>query len=193
LVLKDNRYIIKAGKPAFILSNLINLKNIMAQFKEQRVGMLVDIQNLYYSAKVLYKKKVNFGQLLKAGAGERKLIRAIAYGIKTLEGQEEKFFDALAKQGFEVKTKDLQIFPGGAKKGDWDVGIAVDAIKMSKSLDAIILVSGDGDYIPVVEYIQNTTGCRVEVMAFNESASAKLIEKVDDFIDISENKKKFLI
>jgi uncharacterized LabA/DUF88 family protein len=64
---------------------------------------------------------------------------------------------------------------------------------MSKSLDAIILVSGDGDYIPVVEYIQNTTGCRVEVMAFNESASAKLIEKVDDFIDISENKKKFLI
>jgi uncharacterized LabA/DUF88 family protein len=165
----------------------------MAQFKEQRVGMLVDIQNLYYSAKVLYKKKVNFGQLLKAGAGERKLIRAIAYGIKTLEGQEEKFFDALAKQGFEVKTKDLQIFPGGAKKGDWDVGIAVDAIKMSKSLDAIILVSGDGDYIPVVEYIQNTTGCRVEVMAFHESASAKLIEKVDDFIDISENKKKFLI
>lgn len=165
----------------------------MAQFKEQRVGMLVDIQNLYYSAKVLYKKKVNFGQLLKAGAGERKLIRAIAYGIKTMEGQEEKFFEALVKQGFEVKTKDLQIFPGGAKKGDWDVGIAVDAIKMSKSLDAIILVSGDGDYIPVVEYIQNTTGCRVEVMAFNESASGKLLEKVDDFIDISENKKKFLI
>ena len=165
----------------------------MAQFKEQRVGVLVDIQNLYYSARVLYKKKVNFGQLLKIGVGERKLIRAIAYGIKTMEGQEEKFFDALTKQGFEVKTKDLQIFPGGAKKGDWDVGIAVDAIKLSKSLDAIILVSGDGDYIPVVEYIQNTTGCRVEVMAFNESASAKLIEKVDDFIDISENKKKFLI
>jgi len=165
----------------------------MAQFKEQRVGVLVDIQNLYYSARVLYKKKVNFGQLLKLGVGERKLIRAIAYGIKTLEGQEEKFFEALAKQGFEVKTKDLQIFPGGAKKGDWDVGIAVDAIKMSKSLDAIILVSGDGDYIPVVEYIQNTTGCRVEVMAFHESASGKLLEKVDGFIDISENKKKFLI
>lgn len=165
----------------------------MSQFKEQRVGVLVDIQNLYYSARVLYKKKVNFGQLLKLGVGERKLIRAIAYGIKTLEGQEEKFFEALEKQGFEVKTKDLQIFPGGAKKGDWDVGIAVDAIKLSKSLDAIILVSGDGDYIPVVEYVQNTTGCRVEVMAFRESASTKLLEKADGFIDISENKRKFLI
>jgi len=99
----------------------------------------------------------------------------------------------MEKQGFEVKTKDLQIFPGGAKKGDWDVGIAVDAIKMAKSLDVIILVSGDGDYIPVVEYVQNTTGCRVEVIAFKESTSSKLIEKVDAFTNISENKKKFLI
>lgn len=165
----------------------------MSIYKEQRVGVLVDIQNLYYSAKVLYQKKVNFGQLLKDGVGDRKLIRAIAYGIATLEKQEEKFFEALEKQGFEVKTKDLQIFPGGAKKGDWDVGIAVDAIKLSQSLDVIILVSGDGDYIPVVEYIQNTTGARVEVMAFLESASGKLIEAADKFTNISENKKKFLI
>ena len=143
--------------------------------------------------KVLYKKKVNFGRILKEAVGDRKLIRAIAYGIKTVEGQEEKFFEALEKQGFEVKTKDLQIFPGGAKKGDWDVGIAVDAIKMSKSLDVIVLVSGDGDYIPVVEYIQNTTGCRVEVIAFLESTSNKLVEEVDKFTNISENKKKFFI
>lgn len=165
----------------------------MSIYKEQRVGVLVDVQNMYYSAKVLYKKKANFGALLKEVVGDRKLIRAIAYGIKTLEGQEEKFFEALEKQGFEVKTKDLQIFPGGAKKGDWDVGIAVDAIKMSKSLDAIVLMSGDGDYIPVVEYIQNTTGCRVEACAFLESTSNKLVEKVDAFTNISENKKKFLI
>src|SRR5512145_1285113 len=113
----------------------------MAKFKEQRVGVLVDIQNLYYSARVLFQKKVNFKNVLIDGVAGRKLVRAIAYGIKTVEGQEEKFFDALEKQGFEVKTKDLQIFAGGQKKGDWDVGIAVDAIKMAKSLDAIILVS----------------------------------------------------
>ncbi|MDQ1283798.1 MAG: hypothetical protein QG620_146 [Patescibacteria group bacterium] len=165
----------------------------MSIYKEQRVGVLVDIQNLYYSAKVIHQKKVNFGAVLKAAVGDRKLIRAIAYGIKTMEGLEEKFFEALEKQGFEVKTKDLQIFPGGAKKGDWDVGIAVDAIKMSKSLDAIVLISGDGDYIPLVKYIQSTTGCRVEGAAFKESTSGKLVEELDDFINISENKKKFLI
>jgi len=165
----------------------------MSIYKEQRVGVLVDIQNMYYSGRVLYKKKVNFGNILKEGIGDRKLIRAIAYGIATVEGQEEKFFEALEKQGFEVKTKDLQIFPGGAKKGDWDVGITVDAIKLSQNLDVIILVAGDGDYIPVVEYIQNTTGCRVEVIAFLESTSAKLIESADKFTNISDNKKAFLI
>lgn len=165
----------------------------MAKFKEQRVGVLVDIQNLYYSARVLYSKKVNFKNILEEATAGRRLVRAIAYGIKTVEGQEEKFFDALEKQGFELKTKDLQIFAGGQKKGDWDVGIAVDAIKLSKGLDAIVLVSGDGDYIPVVEYIQSTTGCRVEVIAFKESTSSKLIEAADDFTNLSENKKKFLI
>jgi uncharacterized LabA/DUF88 family protein len=165
----------------------------MSIYKEQRVGVLVDIQNLYYSAKVLYSKKVNFGQILKESVGDRKLIRAVAYGIKTLEGQEEKFFEALGKLGYEVKTKDLQIFPGGAKKGDWDVGIAIDAIKMSKTLDSIVLISGDGDYIPLVEYIQSTTGCRVEGVAFLESTSGKLVEKLDKFTNLSENKKRFLI
>ena len=165
----------------------------MAKFEEQRVGVLVDIQNLYYSAKVLFGKKVNFKKVLEDATTKRKLIRALAYGIRTTEGLEEKFFEALEKQGFEVKTKDLQIFPGGQKKGDWDVGIAVDAIKLSKSLDAIVLISGDGDFVSLVEYLQNTTGCRVEVMAFAESASAKLIEKADDFTNLSENKKKFLI
>ncbi|MDX9913478.1 MAG: NYN domain-containing protein [Candidatus Moranbacteria bacterium] len=165
----------------------------MAKFKEQRVGVLVDVQNMYYTGKVLYKKKVSFKNILIEATNGRKLIRAIAYGVKTEEGLEEKFFEALEGQGFEVKTKDLQIFAGGAKKADWDVGIAVDAIKMSRSLDVIVLVSGDGDYIPMIEYVQNTTGCRVEVIAFKKSTSAKLIEVADDFIDLSSNKKKFLI
>ncbi|MEK7181701.1 MAG: NYN domain-containing protein [Patescibacteria group bacterium] len=165
----------------------------MAKFLDQRVGVLVDISNLYYSARVLYSKKVNFKNVLLAGVGDRKLIRAFAYGITTAEATEEKFFEALEKSGYEVKTKDLQIFPDGSKKGDWDVGIAVDAIKMAPKLDVIILVSGDGDYISLVEYIQNTYGCRVEVIAFAESASQKLVEVADDFLNLSENKKNFLI
>ena len=163
------------------------------KFKDQRVGVLIDIQNLYYSARVLYNKKVNFKNLLTAAVENRKLIRAIGYGISTEEAQEDKFFDALEKVGFEIKTKELQIFAGGQKKGDWDVGIAMDAIKIAQSVDVIILASGDGDYIPLVEYIQSTTGCRVEGVSFGESTSMRLIESLDDFLDLSSSKKKFLI
>ncbi len=166
---------------------------LTGKFPEQRVGVFADIQNMYYSAKVLYKKKVNFKEVLRTAVCQRKLIRAIAYGIKTSEGLEQNFFEALQKTGFEVKTKDLQIFPGGAKKGDWDVGIAVDAIKLASRLDAIVLVTGDGDFKPLVEFLKFNKGCRVEIIAFSESASGKLIEQADDFTDLSDQKRKFLI
>jgi uncharacterized LabA/DUF88 family protein len=165
----------------------------MSKFQEQRVGVLVDIQNMYYTARVLFGKKVNFKNILEEAVSGRKLIRAIAYGVKTEEGMEAPFLEALENSGYEVKKKDLQIFAGGAKKADWDVGIAMDAVRFSKSMDVIVLVSGDGDYVPLVEYIQNTNGCRVEVIAFKESTSAKLIDRADEFLDLSSQKRKFLI
>ena len=164
----------------------------MAKFPEQRVGVLVDIQNMYYSSKVLYKRKTNFKEILKQAVGNRKLIRAIAYGIKTEEGLEEKFFESLVKAGYEVKTKDLQVFRGGMKKGDWDVGITIDAVKLASNLDVIVLVSGDGDYVPLVRYLQYNKGTRVEIMAFKESSSRLLLEVADDFTNLSENR-KFLL
>ncbi len=161
--------------------------------KEQRVGVFIDTQNLYHSAKNLYHTRVNFGQIMKDAVGDRALIRAVAYVITTESGEEKSFFEALGKLGIEAKTKDLQIFSGGAKKADWDVGLAVDAIKMAPKLDTVIIVSGDGDFVPLVEYLKTNEGCQVEVIAFGRSSSAKLIEAADDFIDLCENPKKYLM
>src|ERR1035437_6003911 len=118
--------------------------------KEQRVGVFIDAQNLYHSAKHLYNSRVNFGQVVKDAVAGRVLIRAVAYVITTESGEERPFFDALGKMGIEAKTKNLQIFAGGAKKADWDVGLAVDAIKLAPKLDTVIIASGDGDFIPLV-------------------------------------------
>ena len=107
--------------------------------------------------------------------------------------EKKKFFEALEKVGIETKTKNLQIFAGGAKKADWDVGLAVDAIKLAPKLDSVIIVSGDGDFIPLVEYLQINEGCQVEVIAFGKSASAKLKEAADDFIDLDQNARKYLM
>lgn len=164
----------------------------MIKHKEQRVGVLVDVSNMYHSAKNLYKRRVNFKEILREAVAGRKLIRATAYAVKTESGEEEHFFEALSQQGFEVKMKDLQIFAGGAKKADWDVGIAVDAIKLADKLDVIVLVTGDGDYLPLVNYLQNTKGCLIEIIAFKQTTSNKLIEEADDFTDLSGDR-KFLL
>jgi uncharacterized LabA/DUF88 family protein len=160
--------------------------------KEQRVGVFIDTQNLYHSARNLYKARVNFGAVLKDAVAGRALVRAVAYVITTEAGDEKNFFEALEKLGIETKTKDLQVFAGGAKKADWDVGLAVDAIKMSPRLDSVVIISGDGDFVPLVEYLQ-TIGVQVEVVSFGKSTSGKLREVVDDFVDLSENPKKYLI
>jgi uncharacterized LabA/DUF88 family protein len=161
----------------------------VVKHKEQRVGVLIDVQNLYHSAKHLYSARVNFKEVLKSALAGRKLIRTIAYVVRTETEEERAFFDALERMGIETRVKDLQIFPGGAKKGDWDVGIAVDAVRLADLLDAIVLVTGDGDFVPLVEYLKFNRGLQVEAMAFKKSASGRLQEVVDGFTDLGENKK----
>jgi uncharacterized LabA/DUF88 family protein len=159
---------------------------------DQRVGVFVDVQNLYYSARNIYGARVNFNEVLKAAVADRKLIRAIAYVVKADMPEEHTFFEALEKAGFEVKSKDLQTFAGGHQKGDWDVGIAIDIIKLMNKLDVVVLCSGDGDYAPLLEYLQ-MTGQFTETVAFGKSCSSKIKELTDYFIDLDESPKKFLI
>lgn len=160
--------------------------------KAQRVAIIIDTQNLYHSAKNLYKAKVNFQNVVKAALGERELIRAVAYVVNTESGEEQPFFEALEKVGIEIKTKDLQIFYGGAKKADWDVGMAVDAIKFAHKVDAVILATGDGDFIPCVEYVKSL-GAQIEAITFGRSASSGLKEVVDDFIDLDDEPQQYLL
>lgn len=166
--------------------------NSTTKHREQRVGLFVDVQNMYYSAKNLYQSKVDFGKVLNESVFGRRLIRAYAYVIKADVGAEKEFFEALSKRGYEVRMKELQTFYGGAKKGDWDVGLCMDAVRLLPKIDVLILVSGDGDYIDLLDY-SRSQGVRTEVVAFAQTTSKKLLEETDEFLDISKNNKKFLI
>ena len=160
---------------------------------EQRVGVFIDTQNLYHSAKNIYHARVNFGNVLKDSVAGRHLIRARAYVVTTESGEEKGFFEALEKIGIETRTKDLQIFFGGAKKADWDVGLAVDAITAAPSLDTVILFTGDGDFIPLVEYLKVHDGCQVEVVSFGKSTSGRLKESADHFLDLDNDPRRYLL
>jgi len=160
--------------------------------QDQRVAVLIDVQNMYHSAKHLFHARVNFQEVLKEAVSNRKLVRAIGYVVESETPEEKSFFEALLKQGIELRSKDLQVFYGGLKKADWDVGITLDAVNLSASVDVIVLVSGDGDFIPLLEYLKNR-GKVVEVIAFAKSASGKLQQEAHNFIDLASDPRRFLL
>lgn len=166
----------------------------MIHNKHQRVGVFIDVQNLYYSARNLFNRKVNFGNIVKKSVGDRQLIRAIAYVVSTKTGENQPFFDALWNLGIEAKEKELMEYDSGQKKADWDVGLTIDAIENSENLDVIVIVSGDGDYVPLVKHLQHK-GKVVEVAAFRETTATRLVDAVGKgkFTNLSENKRSFLI
>jgi len=154
---------------------------------DQRIGIFIDVQNVYHSAKNLYQSRVNFKELMKALVAGRRLIRAFAYVVKSEAAfGETAFFEALRKAGIELRIKDLQIYPDGIKKADWDVGLAVDAIRMADILDVVVLVTGDGDFIPLVDYLKWGLGRQVEIAAFGRTASSRLKESADRFINFED-------
>ena len=156
-------------------------------YADQRVGIFIDVQNLYHSAKNLHHGRVNYNELIKFLVNDRRLIRAMAYVVKSeTAAGEGAFFEALEKAGLELRSKDLQIYGDGTKKADWDIGMAVDAIRMSEFLDVVVLVTGDGDFIPLVDYLKWGRGRLVEIAAFHRSANAKLQEVADRFVNIED-------
>jgi len=164
----------------------------MFKHPDQRVGVFIDTQNMYYSARNLYKRKVNFKNIVTDAVAGRKLIRAMAYVVSTEGGEEQPFFDALENAGIETRKKVLMEYPSGQKKADWDVGLAIDVVQMLDTLDVVVIVSGDGDFQPLVNYIQSC-GRMVELMSFGKTTSTRLSEIVHDYTDLAENQRRYLI
>lgn len=164
----------------------------MIRHPKQRVGVFIDTQNMYYSARSLFDRKVNFAQIVEDAVGEGQLVRAIAYVVSTKTAEETPFFEALQKAGIELREKQLMEYFSGQKKADWDVGLTVDAIRMIDMLDVVVIVSGDGDFLPLVKYVQSR-GRIVQAMAFRETTSSRLVEEVDGYINLSADPGRYLI
>ncbi|MEK9148041.1 MAG: NYN domain-containing protein, partial [Patescibacteria group bacterium] len=157
------------------------MTQLQMKHQEQRVAVFIDVQNMYHSARNLHDARVNFRAVVEAAVAGRKLIRSFAYVVRTKTGEEKAFFEALIKEGIETRVKDLQEFYGGVKKADWDVGMAIDAVRTADIVDTLIIVSGDGDFLPLLDYLKGR-GRRVEVMAFGRTTSQKMKEAADDFL-----------
>ncbi|MDZ7746305.1 MAG: NYN domain-containing protein [Halobacteriales archaeon] len=158
----------------------------------QRVAVLADSQNLYHSSHSLYSRNIDYGALLDTVVADRELVRAIAYVIRADSPNEEEFFEAIEDIGFEPKVKDIKTFADGSKKADWDVGISLDAVTLGDHVDVVALCSGDGDFSRLCSHLRHQ-GVRVEVFCFGNSAADELLDAADSFVDMSEEKERFLL
>ena len=148
---------------------------------DQRLGIFVDVQNMFYSAKSLHQSKVDYGKLLAELVTGRKLVRAIAYVVQKPDVDQSGFLEALRRAGYEVRRKELALRDDGSTRGDWDVGMTIDALSLAPKLDTAVLVTGDGDFALLAEALK-ARGCRVEVASFEQSTSNELMRCCDQFM-----------
>jgi len=161
---------------------------LIARTLPQRLGVFVDVQNMFYSAKLLHQSKIDYGRLLKEIVGSRQLVRALAYIVRKADVDQSSFHEALRRHGYELKIKELKVRADAdgqtsVAKASWQVAIAVDAIMLAPKLDTVALVTGDGDHVPLVECLK-LHGCRVEVFSFDRSTSGELIKAADEYVPI---------
>lgn len=155
----------------------------------QRVALFVDVQNMFYSAKLLHQSKIDYDALLKGTTRGRQLVRAIAYIVQKPDVNQAGFHEALTRQGYDIRIKELKIREDengrSTAKGSWDCGLTVDAITMANKIDVAVICSGNGDYLPLVDTLQHS-GVKVEVVSFERSTAGDLISSADEFIPIGK-------
>lgn len=150
----------------------------------QNVVLLVDVQNVYYTANQAYGRNFDYNKFWAAATKGRNVKKAIAYAIDRGDRKQQEFQNILRAIGFEVKLKPFIQRSDGSAKGDWDVGITIDALEYSEGTDVMVLVSGDGDFAILVDKLRQDKGNRVEVYGVPALTAASLMNAADTFIPI---------
>ncbi|MFC4701749.1 NYN domain-containing protein [Glaciecola siphonariae] len=152
----------------------------------EKVGIFVDVQNIYYTTRDTFKRPFNYRHFYADIANKNNLIVAYAYAIDKGDAQQQKFQSALKHIGFDVKLKPFIQRADGSAKGDWDVGITIDIMEYAHTLDRAVLLSGDGDFAPLLNKIRSKYNCASTVYGVLDLSANALINSADEFIDIDD-------
>ena len=150
----------------------------------EKVNIFVDVQNIYYTTKQIYKSHFNYNAFWKRVTSNREVVKAIAYGIDRGDEKQKQFQNILRGIGFELKLKPFIQRSDGSAKGDWDVGITIDVMEYAKDADVVVLASGDGDFDLLMSKIRNDFDVSTEVYGVADLTAKSLINSTSSFIPI---------
>jgi uncharacterized LabA/DUF88 family protein len=153
----------------------------------EKVVILADVQNIYYTTRDAYRRNFDYNAFWAVATENREVVKAVAYAVNRGDEKQKQFQNILRAIGFEVKLKSFIQRSDGSAKGDWDVGITLDAIEYAKNADVLVLVSGDGDFDLLVDKIRQDMNKVVEVYGVPQLTAASLIKAASKYIPIEEN------
>ncbi|BFM16118.1 NYN domain-containing protein [Maricurvus nonylphenolicus] len=146
--------------------------------------VLVDVQNVYYTTRQAFNRRFDYNRFWSAITAEAEVVHAFAYAIDRGDQKQREFQNILRAIGFEVKLKPFIQRADGSAKGDWDVGITVDALEYSGDVDKVILVSGDGDFDILVSTLRQKHRLEVDVYGVRQLTADSLIDAASRYIPI---------
>lgn len=150
----------------------------------KKILLLADVQNIYYTTKQAYNRNFDYNAFWRKVTNNRQVIKAFAYAIDRGDEKQKQFQNILRAIGFEVKLKPFIQRADGTAKGDWDVGITLDAMEFARDVDVVVLVSGDGDFDLLLNKIYKDFGIETEVYGVPQLTSLSLINSATRFIPI---------
>lgn len=153
----------------------------------ETVSILVDVQNVYYTTKQAYGRNFDYNKFWAQATNNRQVVKAVAYAIGRGDEKQTQFQNILKAIGFEVKLKPYIQRSDGSAKGDWDVGLALDAMEYAELSDTVILVSGDGDFDLLAQRMRNKYKATVEVYGVKMLTADSLINSANKFIPIESD------
>jgi uncharacterized LabA/DUF88 family protein len=154
----------------------------------EKVGIFVDVQNIYYTCRQAYDRNFDYNKFWAEATRGRELICAYAYATDRGDEKQSQFQDILRAIGFDVKLKPMLKRRDGTTKADWDVGIALDIFEEAPRCDTIVLASGDGDFKILLERIKQRFDTKTEVYGVRQLTSNQLIASASRFVPIESSR-----
>ena len=170
-------------------------KNILkkSSWKEYgRISIFIDAANIFYSQKSLkwtidFKKFIPFFKNVSVELSDVFFYFALWHQKGKKRKNEEKMITMLKRNGFKVVVKDTKRV-GGSIKGNCDVELAMDAIRMMSTYDTMVLFSGDGDFAALCSYMREH-GKKVIIVSYRNHVSYELINNSDLYLSLDKFEK----